>query len=84
MRSHEAKPSSVQPKLELWGGADPDSQHCCPPVKSLEGTVPPCSPHDLRHWPESPSYRTSIGLPPCFTPMGDPLNLCAIGYMPLV
>src|SRR6218665_2177871 len=40
MRSHEARPSSVPPKLEIWG----ESQHCCPPVKTLEGTVPLCSP----------------------------------------
>jgi len=40
MRSHETRPSSVPPKLEIWG----DSQHCCPPVKTLEGTVPLCSP----------------------------------------
>ena len=41
MRSHnKARSSSVPPKLELWR----DSQHCCPPVKTLEGTVPPCPP----------------------------------------
>ena len=38
MRSHEARPSSVPPKLELWG----ETQHCYPPVKTLKGTVPPC------------------------------------------
>src|SRR6218665_3372670 len=40
MKSHEAKPSSVLRSLNLEG----DSQHCCPPVKTLEGTVPTCSP----------------------------------------
>src|SRR6218665_3633419 len=41
MRSHEARPSTVPPKPELWG-----SQHCCPPFKTLGRTaVLP----DLRH-----------------------------------
>jgi len=44
MRSHEARPSSVPPKLELGGAVNTD----VPPVKTLEGIVPP-APHDLRH-----------------------------------
>jgi len=46
MKSHEARPSSVSPKLELWGAVNT----AVPPVKTLERTVPPC-PHDLRHCP---------------------------------
>jgi len=43
MRSHEARPCTVPPNLELWGGA---VNTAVPPVKTLEGTVPPCSlPH---------------------------------------
>ena len=45
VRSHEARPSSVTPKLELWG----DSQHCCPPTQNFGGDSPSLSPHDLRH-----------------------------------
>src|SRR6218665_2592153 len=41
VRSHEARPSSVPPKLELWGG---QSSLLSSPVKTLEGTVPPCPP----------------------------------------
>ena len=40
MRSHEARPSRVPPKLELWGEVNP----VVPPAKTLEGTVPPCAP----------------------------------------
>src|SRR6218665_2139642 len=32
--------------LKIWGG---QSTLLSPPVKTLEGTVPPCPPHDLRH-----------------------------------
>ena len=39
--SHEARPSSVPPKLELWGGT---VNTAVPPVKTLEETVPPCPP----------------------------------------
>ena len=41
MRSHETRPSSVPPKLELLGGT---VSTAVPPVKTLEGTVPPCPP----------------------------------------
>ena len=40
MRSHEARPSTVPPKLELWRGQSTQLS----PVKTLEGTVPLCSP----------------------------------------
>jgi len=40
MRSHEARPSSISPKLELWGGT---VNTAVPPVKTLEGTVHPCT-----------------------------------------
>jgi len=47
MRYHEARPSSVPPKLELWGG---DSQHCCPLKSKLwRGQSLPVLLHDLRH-----------------------------------
>ena len=42
MRSHEARSTSVPPKLELWE----DSQHCYAPVKTLDS--PSLCPHDLR------------------------------------
>src|SRR6218665_796006 len=42
MRSHEARPSPVPPKLELWG----DSQHCC---RNFGEDSPSLSPHYLHH-----------------------------------
>jgi len=41
MKSHEARPSSVSPKLELWGGI---VNTAVPTVKTLEGTAPPWPP----------------------------------------
>ena len=40
MRSHKARPSSVPPKFELGGTVNT----AVPPVKTLEGTAPPCPP----------------------------------------
>src|SRR6218665_2994696 len=62
--SHEARPSSVPPKLELWGGT---VNTAVPPVKTLEGTVPPCPPHDLRHCTLGPTVRLSQLLIVCIT-----------------
>src|SRR6218665_2064352 len=45
VRSREARPTSVPPKIELWG----DSQHCCPPSQNFGGDSPSLPPHDLRH-----------------------------------
>jgi len=46
MKSHEARPSSVSPKLELWGTVNT----AAPLSQNFGGDSPSLSPHDLRHW----------------------------------
>jgi len=43
MRSHEARPSSVPTKLELWGAVNT----AVPPSQNFGGDSPFLSPHDL-------------------------------------
>src|SRR6218665_1159027 len=45
IRSHEARLSSVPPKLELWGGRST----LLSPSQNFGGDSPSLSPHDLRH-----------------------------------
>src|SRR6218665_2262162 len=57
VRSREARPTSVPPKIELWG----DSQHCCPPSQNFGGDSPSLPPMIYATVSDSINLRLIVG-----------------------